>query len=105
MGRGARGCWRGSGGSFDRLLGLVELDGGERLLAELTQDVVGAAAELARNRETGTVVVDPLPHLAEVGVVRGGPASGRLGCFEQRPAQQLRPLVREVAGGALAVRL
>jgi hypothetical protein len=76
MGRGARGCWRGSGGSFDRLLGLVELDGGERLLAELAQDVVGAAAELARDREAGAVVVDPLPHLAEVGVVGGGAASG-----------------------------
>src|SRR6266571_2758288 len=105
MGRGARGYWRGSGGSLDRLPGLVELDGGERLLAELTQDVVGAAAELARNRETGAVVVDPLAHLAEVGVVGGGAASGRLGCFEQRPAQHLRPLVREVARRTLAVRL
>src|SRR5712691_4727960 len=70
--RRAHGCWRGSGGSLDRLLGLVDLDGGERLLAELAQDVVGAAAELARDRETGTVVVDPLAHLAEVGVVGGG---------------------------------
>src|SRR5947208_8954567 len=39
------------GGSGNRLLGVpVALDGGERLVAELAQDVVGASAELAGNR-------------------------------------------------------
>jgi hypothetical protein len=43
--------------------------GGECVVAELTQEVVGAAAELARDREAGTVVVDPLGDLQVVGMV------------------------------------
>src|SRR6266540_858992 len=87
------------GGSCDRRLGLrVALDGGERLLAELAQDVVGAPAELAGNREAGAVVVDPLGNLQVVGVVGRAGAGGRQRRLEQGPAQQLRPLVREVAG-------
>src|SRR5207248_10647582 len=66
------------GGSCDRLLGLrVALDGGERLVAELTQDVVGAPAELARNREAGAVVIDPPGNLQVVGVVGRAGAGGR----------------------------
>src|SRR2546426_7135449 len=48
------------GGSCDRRLGVrVACNGGERFVAELTQDVVGAPAELARNREAGAGVVRP----------------------------------------------
>jgi hypothetical protein len=36
------------------------LDGRERLVAERTQDVVGAPAELARDRQAGAVVIDAL---------------------------------------------
>src|SRR6266508_6323969 len=55
------------GGSRDRLLGLrVAVDGGERFVAELAQDVVGAPAELARDRQAGAVVVDPLGNLEVV---------------------------------------
>src|SRR6266487_705495 len=95
------------GGSGNRLLGVpVALAPVERdRNAELAQDVVGASAELAGNREAGAVVVDPPGDLAVVGVVgRAGPG-GRQRRLEQRPAQQLRPLVREVAGRAFAVRL
>ena len=45
------------------------LDRCERLGAELAQDVEGAAAELARDRQTGAVVVDPPRHLPVVLVV------------------------------------
>src|SRR2546430_17045994 len=42
------------GGSCDRLLGLrVALDGGERPVPELAQDVVGPPAGPARHREAG----------------------------------------------------
>src|SRR6266536_2181344 len=94
------------GGSLDRLLGVrVALDGGERFVAELAQDVVGAAAELAGNGEAGAVVVDPLGDLQVVAVV-GRAGAGRLLCrLEQRPAQHLGPFLRELAGRALAVRL
>jgi hypothetical protein len=34
------------------------LDGRERLVAERAQDVVGAAAELARDRQAAAVVID-----------------------------------------------
>src|SRR6266508_1803870 len=87
------------GGSLDRLLGVrVALDGGERFVAELAQDVVRPAAELAGNREAGAVVVDPRGNLQVVGVVGRAGAGGRQRRLEQRPAQQLRPLVREVDG-------
>src|SRR6266508_10121 len=90
-----------SGGSCDRLLRVrVALDGGERLVAELTQDVVRAPTELAGNREAGAVVVDPLGNLQVVAVVGRTGAGGRQRRLEQRPAQQFRPLVREVAGRA-----
>src|SRR6266511_1873902 len=57
------------GGSCDRLLGVrVAVDGGERFVAELAQDVVRAPAELARDRQAGAVVVDPLGNLEVVGV-------------------------------------
>ena len=42
---------------------------GECVVAEFAQDVVGAAAEFARDREAGAVVVDPLGDVQVVGVV------------------------------------
>src|SRR5438034_9606952 len=58
------------GGSLDRLLGLwLAFDGGERRIAQFAQDVVGAPAELARDRQAGAVVVDPGGDLQVVTVV------------------------------------
>src|SRR5205809_7865901 len=55
------------GGSCDPLLGLrVAVDGGECFVAEFAQDVVGASAELARDREAGAGVVEPLGDLEVV---------------------------------------
>jgi len=42
---------------------------GECVVAEFAQDVVGAPAEFARDREAGAVVVDPFCDLEVVGVV------------------------------------
>ena len=73
VGRGRARELGGLGGSCGRLLVLrVGLEGGERVVAEFAQDLVGAAAELARDREAGAVVVDPLGDLLVVGVVGGG---------------------------------
>ena len=58
-----------SGGSCDRLLVGWLLDRRERLLAEFAQEVVGAPAELAGDREAGTGVAEPLGDLEVVGVV------------------------------------
>ena len=59
------------GGSLDRLLGLrLGFNRGERLIAQFTQDVVGAAAELAGDREAGAVVVDPACDPEVIVVVR-----------------------------------
>src|SRR6266566_338256 len=93
------------GGSCARLLGLVAVDRGECLVAEFAQEVVGASAELAGDREAGAGVVEPLGDLEVVGVVGRAGAGGRHGRFEQRPAQQLRSFVGETARCALAVRL
>src|SRR6266498_818604 len=94
------------GGSSDRLLfRRCLLDRGERLVAELAEDVVGAPAELAGNREAGAVVVDPVGDLEVVAAVGRAGAGGRLCRLEQGPAQQRGPLVREVAGRALLVGL
>ncbi len=57
-----------SGGSVDELR-LCQVGRGERVVAELAQEVVGAPAEFACDRETGAVVVDPLGDLEVVGVV------------------------------------
>ena len=57
-------------GSLDRLLALrLAFDRGERRIAQFAQEVVGAAAELARDRETGAVVIDPPRDLTVVVVV------------------------------------
>jgi hypothetical protein len=56
------------GGSCKRLLVWL-LDRGERVLAEFAEEVVGAPAELAGDRQAGAVVVEPLGDLAVVGVI------------------------------------
>src|SRR6266542_6554918 len=48
------------GGSCDRLLGLVAVDRGESFVAEFAQEVVGAPAELAGDREASAGVIEPL---------------------------------------------
>ena len=60
-------------------------------VSEVPQDVAGSPAELAGHRQAGPVVVDALPHLEVVGVVRRALPGGALGCLEQRPAQHLGP--------------
>jgi hypothetical protein len=58
------------GGSSDRLLvGGCLFDRGDRVLAEFAEDVVGAPAELAGDREAGTGVAESLGDLEVVGVV------------------------------------
>src|SRR6266516_5039302 len=88
------------GGSCDRLL-----DGGEGLIAQFAEDVVGVSAELACKREAGAGVVDPLGDLEVVAVVGRADAGARERRFEERPAQYFGPLMGEVAGRALAVGL
>src|SRR5213076_2468850 len=103
MGRRARVlAWLRSG--LDRLAGLpLAFNRGERCIAQFAQDVVGAPAELARDREAGAVVVDPGGDLQVVTVVGRAATRGLVGGLEQRPAQQLGSLVGEVARCALAV--
>src|SRR5438034_10117191 len=87
-----------SGGSWDRLLGLrLGFNRSERLIAQFTEDVVGAAAEFAGDREAGPVVVDPAGDLEVIVVVRRAAARGLVGGLEQRPTQQLGTLLSEVA--------
>ena len=57
-----------SGGSVDELCSR-RVARGERVVAEFAQDVVGASAEFACDREAGAVVVDPLGDVQVVGVV------------------------------------
>ncbi len=57
-----------SGGSVDELCSRL-VGRGECVVAEFAQDVVGAPAEFARDRETSAVVVDPLGDVQVVGVV------------------------------------
>ncbi len=57
-----------SGGSVDELCSW-RVAWGECVVAEFAQDVVGAPAEFACDREAGAVVVDPLGDVQVVGVV------------------------------------
>ena len=94
------------GGGSDRFLfGGCVFDRGERVLAELAEDVIGAPAELAGDREAGAIVIDSVGDLEVVAAVGRAGASGRLRRFEQGPAQDRGSLVGEVPGGALLVGL
>ena len=64
---GERAGIRQAAASTSFAVGMV--GGGECVVAEFAQDVVGASAELARDREAGAVVVDPVGDLLVVGVV------------------------------------
>src|SRR6266480_6115255 len=69
MGRRAR-LLVGLRSGLDRLLGLrLAFDRREGCIAQFAQKVVGAPAELARDREAGAVVVDPSRDLQVVAVV------------------------------------
>jgi hypothetical protein len=90
----ARGLLAWLGGSLDRLLGLpLAFNRREGCIAQFAQDVVGAPAELAGDREAGAVVVDPSGDLEVVVVVGRGWARGLVGGLEQRPPQRLGTLV------------
>ena len=58
-----------SGGGVDERRCRRVVGWGECVVAEFAQDVVGASAEFARDRETGPVVVDPPGDVEVVGVV------------------------------------
>ncbi len=62
----AHGEWLGGG--VDELRSR-QVGRGECVVAEFAEDVVGAPAEFARDRETSAVVVDPLGDVQVVGVV------------------------------------
>ena len=59
----------GSGGGVEESSCRWRVGRGECVLAELAQDVVGAPAEFACDRQTGPVVVDALGDFQVVGVV------------------------------------
>ena len=63
-------AWRSrSGGGVDERRVWLVVGRGECVVAEFAQDVVGAPAEFARDRQTSAVVVDPLCDFQVVGVV------------------------------------
>ena len=58
-----------------------------RLRLESVEDVVGATADLARDREHCTLAADTRRRLHVQGMVGAVGALGVLGCFDQRPAE------------------
>src|SRR4051812_7975745 len=79
--------------------------GGEGVVAELTQDVVTAFEEFARQRQTCAVAAKPFGDLIVVGTVRAAwPARGLRG-FVKRPAQRGRALPGEMSGRAAPIGL
>jgi hypothetical protein len=74
------GCWR-------------VVDGCERVVSEVAEDVVCAPAEFAGDGEAGAVVVEAFGDLEVVGVIGRGAASGALGGLKESPAQKRWPLV------------
>ena len=58
-----------SGGRVDERRSRLVVGRGECVVAEFAQEVVGAPAEFARDRQTSAVVVDPFGDLQVVGVV------------------------------------
>jgi hypothetical protein len=58
-----------SGGRVDELRFRLVVGRGECVVAEFAQEVVGAPAEFARDRQTSAVVVDPFGDFQVVGVV------------------------------------
>jgi len=65
--------------------------GGERVVAEPGQDVMGLAEDLAGLGQRGALAVAPVFDLGVIGVVRGrGPGVGLAGLIN-RPAPSARP--------------
>jgi hypothetical protein len=69
------------------------------------QRVVAALEQPTGDRQAGADAAEPGGGLLVVVAVGRARPARRLGGLEQRPAQGWRALAREVAGGALAVRL
>src|SRR5256886_8876328 len=84
-------AWAGSGG-------------GQRVVAELGQDVAGLPEELAGLGQGGALAVLAVLHLGVVAVVRSRGASAGLAGLIHRPAQHRRSLPGQPPGRALAVR-
>src|SRR5258708_37913990 len=84
--------WHGSGSG-----------GGERVVAELGQDVAGLADELAGLRQGGDLAVLAVLHGRVVVVAGGRSAAVGLAGLIGHPAQDLRALAGPVPGRALAV--
>src|SRR5215831_20304812 len=82
--------WRSSGG-------------GERVVAELGQDVAGLPDDLAGLRQAGALAVLAVLDRGVVAVVGGGGAGVGLAGLIDGPAQHRRPLPGQLPGRALAV--
>src|SRR5208283_3945020 len=78
-------------------------DGGERVVAELGQDVAGLADELAGLRQGGDLAVGAVLDGRVVVVAGGRRAAVGLAGLIGHPAQDLRALPGQVPGRALAV--
>jgi hypothetical protein len=66
--------------------------GGERVVAELGQDVAGLPEDLAGLGQRGALAALPVLDLGVVAVIRGGGPGVRLAGLLDRPAQHRRPL-------------
>src|SRR6516225_6531719 len=76
--------------------------GGERVVAELGQDVMGLAEDLAGLGQAGALAVLAVLHLGVVAVVRRRGAGVGLAGLVDRPAQHRRSLPGQPPGRALA---
>src|SRR6516162_11912749 len=72
--------------------------GGERVVAELGQDVMGLAEDLAGLGQAGALAVLAVLHLGVVAVVRGGGAGVGLARLVEGPAQHRRSLPGQPPG-------
>ncbi len=79
------------------------LDGRERVVAEVSEGVVTALEELARDCEQRPVMPKASRGLAVVVVVRGALARRDLRGFIQRPTQARRALTGQMPGSASLV--
>src|SRR5208282_1744275 len=83
--------------------GMAGSGGGERVVAELGQDVAGLAEDLAGLGEGGALAVLAVLDGGVVAVVRGRRAGVGLAGLIHRPAQHRRALPGQPPGRALAV--